>query len=55
SRTVSMDCRDTTFARGTAEINGQQLDQGDGVSIDQEGKISITATSDAEFLLFDMA
>lgn len=43
-------------ARGTASLNGEALNAGDGVAIEQSGKIELTGTSDdAEILLFDMA
>ena len=42
------------LARGSAEINGIQLRPGDGVAVADEASISVTATSDAEALLFDM-
>ncbi|ODA66809.1 Quercetin 2,3-dioxygenase [Methyloligella halotolerans] len=43
------------LARGTVQVNGEQLYPGDGVAFDTEGEITVTATSDeAEFLFFDM-
>ena len=43
-------------ARGSAKINGQILDTGDGAAIDKAGLIEISGTSkEAELLLFDMA
>lgn len=42
-------------ARGTVQLNGQQLHPGDGAAISDEAAITIAATSDAEILLFDMA
>lgn len=44
------------IARGSAQINGQTVDVGDGVGITQESNIEITAISDeTEILLFDLA
>ena len=43
------------LAGGSAEINGIQLRPGDGVAVADEASISVTATSEAEVLLFDMA
>ncbi len=44
------------IARGSAEINGQTLQAGDGAAITQETDIEITATTDdSEILLFDLA
>lgn len=43
-------------ARGTAHLNGQTLNAGDGAAIDAADKLVINGTSDeAEILLFDMA
>ena len=42
-------------ARGTVQINGNQLVQGDGVAIEKVGTITLVGTLDAEVLLFDMA
>jgi redox-sensitive bicupin YhaK (pirin superfamily) len=41
-------------ARGTAKLNGVQLHPGDGVAINTAGQVELTATDDAEVLLFDM-
>jgi redox-sensitive bicupin YhaK (pirin superfamily) len=41
--------------RGCVTINDLPLQQGDASSISQEGRLSITATEDAEILLFDLA
>lgn len=45
------------IARGSAEINGQKLDQGDGAAISGEGELSFTGktANGAELLLFDLA
>ncbi|HSE13765.1 MAG TPA: pirin family protein [Rudaea sp.] len=42
-------------ARGSIEINGQALEQGDGAAIDDLAQLRIEALEDAELLLFDMA
>ncbi|HEX7704916.1 MAG TPA: pirin family protein [Thermoanaerobaculia bacterium] len=41
-------------ARGSAELNGEQLRQGDGVSIENERHITLSGDG-AEILLFDLA
>ena len=40
--------------RGTVEVDGATLDAGDAVAIVDQPSLSITATSSAEVLLFDM-
>jgi redox-sensitive bicupin YhaK (pirin superfamily) len=42
-------------ARGTASVNGQLLDTGDGASTATAGSISLSTTDTAELLLFDLA
>lgn len=42
-------------ARGSVTVNGEALGQGDGAAILDETEITLAATSDAEFLVFDMA
>lgn len=42
-------------ARGSIEVDGQALEQGDGAAIDGLAQIRIEALDDAELLLFDMA
>jgi quercetin 2,3-dioxygenase len=42
-------------ARGTATLNGEQLYPGDGVAVEEAGKLELSGTSDAEILVFDMA
>jgi redox-sensitive bicupin YhaK (pirin superfamily) len=42
-------------ARGTVELNGEHLGQGDGAAISEEKKLSIKGTANAEVLLFDLA
>jgi hypothetical protein len=40
---------------GTISVNGTDLKAGDGLAIEQAGRIDIQASVDAEFLLFDLA
>ncbi len=42
-------------ARGSVELNGTPLRQGDGAAVENETSLSITANGDAEVLLFDLA
>lgn len=42
-------------ARGAVGVNGESLNQGDGAAISDESALDITATEDAEVLLFDLA
>ncbi len=43
-------------ARGSVELNGKRLDQGDGAAIDDERELKFTGKSaDTEFLVFDLA
>jgi redox-sensitive bicupin YhaK (pirin superfamily) len=42
-------------ARGTVELNGKKLAQGDGAAISDEKKLSIKGRENAEVLLFDLA
>ena len=42
-------------ARGSVDVNGEALEAGDGAALDGEAALSLTATSDAEALVFDMA
>ena len=42
-------------AKGSVELNGKKLDQGDGAAITDEQKLSIKGAQDAEVLLFDLA
>lgn len=42
-------------ARGGITLNGLALDKGDGAAISDETDVVIEATTDAEFLLFDLA
>lgn len=41
--------------KGTVLVNDTPLETGDGAAIGQEEKVAIEATSDAEFILFDLA
>ncbi|WP_072377892.1 pirin family protein [Hyphomicrobium sp. NDB2Meth4] len=41
-------------ARGTATLNGEQLYPGDGVAVEDAGKLEIVGSSEAEVLVFDM-
>ena len=44
------------LARGSAEINGQTLQAGDGAAITQESELELVSTNDdTEILLFDLA
>jgi len=40
--------------KGSVELNGNRLNQGDGASASDEPKLEIQATADAEVLLFDL-
>jgi redox-sensitive bicupin YhaK (pirin superfamily) len=42
-------------AKGAVELNGVQLNQGDGAAISDEKKLSIKGTANSEILLFDLA
>ena len=39
---------------GRLEVNELQVESGDGLSISEESSISIKATEDSEFILFDL-
>jgi redox-sensitive bicupin YhaK (pirin superfamily) len=41
-------------ARGTVQVNGEQLDTSDGAALGGEGSITITGVKDAEVLVFDL-
>jgi quercetin 2,3-dioxygenase len=43
------------IAKGSVELNGQKLVQGDGAAISEEKALSITGAEEAEVLLFDLA
>ena len=40
---------------GQVEVNGQVLLKGDGAAVDNVETVTVTASEDAEFLLFDVA
>jgi redox-sensitive bicupin YhaK (pirin superfamily) len=42
-------------ARGTITVNGHRLDAGDGAAVSDETALELTASSDAEVLVFDLA
>ena len=42
-------------ARGSVELNGKKMQQGDGAAITNEEKLTIKGTESAEVLLFDLA
>ncbi len=42
-------------ARGSVELNGKKLGEGDGAGASEESKLTIKAGSDSEVLLFDLA
>ena len=42
------------MARGRLLVNGERLDQGDGVALDGNDSLAIEAVDESEFLLFDM-
>ncbi len=42
-------------ARGSVALNGTELGEGDGASVEDEESLEIVGRSDAEFLLFDLA
>jgi hypothetical protein len=42
-------------ARGSVEVNGEVLGEGDGAAIEDEPSIAVTAKGAAEILLFDLA
>jgi redox-sensitive bicupin YhaK (pirin superfamily) len=41
-------------ARGSVEVNGKTLGEGDGAAIEDEQALAIVAKSESEFLLFDL-
>ena len=41
-------------ARGSVEVNGIRLEQGDGVAVEDETRLAIAASGPAEILLFDL-
>jgi redox-sensitive bicupin YhaK (pirin superfamily) len=43
------------IARGSVELNGEELHNGDGAAVTKEAVLEIRGKSDSEFLLFDLA
>ena len=41
-------------ARGAVELNGRLMTEGDGAAIEDERRVEVRATADAEVLLFDL-
>ena len=41
--------------RGSVDANGRALNAGDGASVSDESRLTVTAAEDSEFLLFDLA
>jgi redox-sensitive bicupin YhaK (pirin superfamily) len=41
--------------RGTLRVNGEELREGDGASLEEPGEIAIHASDESEILLFDLA
>jgi redox-sensitive bicupin YhaK (pirin superfamily) len=42
-------------AKGSVELNGKRLRQGDGAAVSDEKQLTVKGTEDAEVLLFDLA
>ncbi len=42
-------------AKGSIELNGKSLSQGDGAAVSEEQQLVVKGTSDSEVLLFDLA
>ena len=42
-------------ARGTVDVNGQSLREGDGAAVSDEDRLDLTAKDSSEVLLFDLA
>ena len=42
-------------ARGAANVNGQDLQEGDGAAVSAETSVVLSATADPEVLIFDLA
>lgn len=42
-------------AKGSVELNGKNLNQGDGAAVSEERQLVVKGNSDAEVLLFDLA
>lgn len=41
--------------RGSVTLNGETMDESDGAAMSEEGRLLITASTDAEIMLFDLA
>ena len=41
-------------AKGTVELNGKSLNQGDGAAVSDEQRLTVKGKEDAEVLLFDL-
>ena len=42
-------------ARGSVEVNGEKLEQGDGAAVSEEQRVTISGRTDGEILLFDLS
>ena len=42
-------------AKGSVELNGQKLEQGDGAAVSDEPEVTVKGAKDSEVLLFDLA
>ena len=42
-------------AKGSVELNGKILKQGDGAAVEEESKLTIAGVEESEVLLFDLA
>ena len=43
------------LAKGSVEVNGKALSQGDGAAVSEEQELAVKGTSEAEVLVFDLA
>jgi hypothetical protein len=43
------------IARGSATVNGERMDEGDGAALVEERSISVSGATECELLLFDLA
>jgi redox-sensitive bicupin YhaK (pirin superfamily) len=48
-------CAWLQLARGNVNLNGTNLNAGDGAAINKESRVELSAAEDSEFLLFDLA
>lgn len=58
SATLNIDLERKAYVhliKGSLEVNGQNLNAGDALMIEKEGKISVSHGKDAEVLVFDLA